>query len=73
MSYFNMSKSAYGAYVKEMSPSSTLAGDLLQRRLREDDVRSERNKARERRRIRGQVGVENGRLAQSIGTFDDGA
>ena len=29
MSYFNMSKSAYGAYVKEMSPSSTLAGDLL--------------------------------------------
>ncbi|MGI5978887.1 MAG: SpoVA/SpoVAEb family sporulation membrane protein [Oscillospiraceae bacterium] len=29
MSYFNMSKAAYGAYVKEKSPNSTLAADML--------------------------------------------
>jgi len=29
MSYFNMSKAAYGAYVKEKSPNSTLGKDML--------------------------------------------
>ena len=29
MSYFNMSKAAYGAYVKQKSPNSTLGKDML--------------------------------------------
>lgn len=29
MSYFNMSKAAYGAYIKEKSPNSTLGKDML--------------------------------------------